>query len=132
MRFDYTIVHVPRKSLCTTDALSRSSIEMKSCSDSSFEQEVNAYVNSIINNLPATDAHLKEIESQQNEGPVRQKLKTYCQEGWSDKSTLKGPFKPYIAVASELCVANKEIADLLFLLKILNKIHTWHQGITKC
>ena len=105
MRFD-TIVHVPRKSPCTADALSRSSIEMNSCSDSNFKQEVDAYVNSIINNLPGTDAHLKEIQSQHNEGPVCQKLKTYCQEGWSDKSTLKGPFKPCIAVASELCVAN--------------------------
>ena len=79
---------------------------MNSCSDSSFEQEVDAYVNSVINNLPATDACLKEFQSQHNEGPVCQKLKTYCQEGWPDKSTLKGPFKPYIALASELCVAN--------------------------
>ena len=79
---------------------------MNSCSDSSFEQEIDAYVNSVINNLPATNARLKEIQSQQNEGPVCQKLKTYCQEGLPDKSTLKGPFKPCIAVASELCVAN--------------------------
>ena len=54
---------------------------MNSCSDSNFEQEVDAYVNSVINNLPATDTHLKEIQSQQNEGPVCHKLKTYCQEG---------------------------------------------------
>ena len=139
MRFDYTIVHVPGKSLCTADALSRSPIEMNSCSDSNFEREVDAYVNSIINNLPATDAHLKGIQSQQNEDPVCQKLRTYCQEGWPDKSTLKGPFKPYIAVASELCVAN----DLLLRgsrlvippklrTDILNKIHSGHQGITKC
>ena len=64
MRFDYTIVHIPGKSICTTDALSRPPIEMTSCSDSSFEQEVDAYVNSIINNLPATDARLKKIQSQ--------------------------------------------------------------------
>ena len=96
----YTIVHVPGKSVCTDDALSRSPIEINSCSDSNFKWEVDAYVNSIINNLPAIDARLKEIQSQQNEDPVCQKLKTYCQEGWPDKSILKGPFKPYIAVAS--------------------------------
>ena len=67
-------------------------------------------MNLIINNLPATDARLKEIQSQQDEDPVCQKLKTYCQEGWPEKSSLKGPFKPYLPVASELCVAN----DLLF------------------
>ena len=79
---------------------------MNSCSDSNFEREVDAYVNLILNNLPATDARLKEIQSQHNEDPVCQKLKTYCQEGWPDKSTLKGPFKPYVAVASESYVAN--------------------------
>ena len=31
----------------------------------------------LINNLPATDAYLKEIQSQQIEDPVCQKLKTY-------------------------------------------------------
>ena len=139
MRFDYTIVHVPGKSLCTADALSRSPLEMTSHSDSSLQQEVDAYVNLIINNLPATDTRLKEIQSQQNEDPVCQKLKIYCQEGWPDKSTLKGPFKAYVAVASELCVAN----DLLLRgsrlvippklrTDILHKIHTGHQGITKC
>ena len=106
MQFDYTIVHIPGKSLCTADALSRSPIEMNSCSDSNLEQEVNAYVDSIINNLPETDTRLKKIQSQQNEDKVCQELKTYCEEEWSDKSTLKWPFKPYIAIASELCVAN--------------------------
>ena len=48
MRFDYTIVHAPGKSLCTADALSRSPFEMNSYSDSNFQQEVDAYVNLII------------------------------------------------------------------------------------
>ena len=52
-------------------------MEMNSYGDSDFKQEVDAYVNSVISNLPATDAHLKEIQSQQNEDPVCQKLKTY-------------------------------------------------------
>ena len=47
-----------------------------------------------------------EKPSQQDEDPVCQTLKPYCQEGWPEKSSLKGPFKPYVAVASELCVAN--------------------------
>ena len=112
---------------------------MNSWSDSNFKQEVDAYDNSFINNLPATDAHLKEIQSQQNEDPVCQKLKACYQEGWQDKSTLKGPFKPYIAVASELYVAYDLLlrGSRLFIppkliTDILNKIHRGHQGITKC
>lgn len=102
MRFDYSIVHVPGKSLCTADALSRSPVNTTSCSDSKFQQEVDAYVNLIINNLPVNDSCLKEIQCQQDEDQVCQKLKIYCQEGWPGKSSLKGSFKPYIAVASEL------------------------------
>ena len=44
MRFSYTIVHVPGKSLCTPDTLSRSLANRTSCSDSKFQQEVDAYV----------------------------------------------------------------------------------------
>ena len=44
MRFDYTIAHVPRKSLCTADVLSRYPIEMNSCN---FQQEVDTYASTI-------------------------------------------------------------------------------------
>ena len=101
MRFTYTIVHVPGKNLCTADALSRSPVNPASCSDSKFQHEVDAYVNLLIHNLPATDKRLLDIQSQQDEDPVCQRLKKYCQEGWPDKSTLKGPYKPYVTVASE-------------------------------
>ena len=139
MKFSYTIVHVPGKSLCTADALSRSPVNTTSCSDSKFQQEVDAYVNLLIHNLPATDKRLLDIQSQQDEDPVCQKLKMFCQEGWPDKSSLKGPYKPYLAVASELCVANglllrgsRLVIPPNLQTDILNKIHTGHQGITKC
>ena len=90
-------------------------------------------MNLIIKNLPATNACVKEIQSEENENLVCQKLKTCCQDGRPDKSTPKGPFKPYVAVASELCVANicyKEVADLLFLLNLEQAFLTrYTQGI---
>ena len=139
MRFSYTIVHVPGKLLCTADALSRSPVSTTSCSDSKFQQEVDAYVNLLINNLPATDKRLTEIQSQQDKDPVCQKLKQCCQEGWLDKSSLKGSYKPYLHVASELCVANglllrgsRLVIPPNLRTDILHKIHTGHQGITKC
>ena len=139
MRFTYTIVHVPGKNLCTADALSRSPVNPASCSDSKFQHEVDAYVNLLIHNLPATDKRLLDIQSQQDEDPVCQRLKKYCQEGWPGKSTLKGPYKPYVAVASELSVANglllrgsRLVIPNNLRTDILNKIHTGHQGITKC
>ena len=53
--------------------------------------------------------------------------------------SLKGSFKPYVAVARELCVANDLLlrgSRLIIPPKLrtdmLTKIHTRHQGITKC
>ena len=139
MRFNYTVIHVPGKSLCTADALSRSPVNTGSHSDSKFQHETDAYVNPLIQNLPATDKRLTEIQSQQDQDPVCQKLKKYCQDGWPDRSSLTGPCKPYLPVTNELCVANglllrggRLVIPPNLRSDILNKIHTGHQGITKC
>lgn len=64
---------------------------------------------------------------------------TDCQETWPGRSSLKGPYKPYLTVASELSVAKGLLLRGSQLVippnlrkDILNKIHTGHQGITKC
>ena len=80
MRFNYTVIHVPGKSLCTADALSRSPVNTGSHSDSKFQQETDAYVNLLIQNLPVTDKRLTESAR------PSQKLKKYCQDGWPDRS----------------------------------------------
>ena len=92
-------------------------------------------MNLLIQNLPATDKRLTEIRSQQDQDP----LKKYCQDGWPDRSSLTGPCKPYLPVANELCVANglllrggRLVIPPNLRSDILNKIHTGHQGITKC
>ena len=56
---------------------------------SKFQQEVDAFVNLLIHNLPDTDKHLLDIQSQQDEDPICQRLKKYSREGWPDKSYVK-------------------------------------------
>ena len=130
-RFNYTIVQIPGNSLCTADALYQSPTEMTSCSDSNFQQEVDAYVILIINNLPVTDAHLKEIYSQQNEDPVCQKLKTCCLERCPDKSTLKGHIYSRSKWVMLLLRGSQFVIPPILKTDILNKTHIGHQGITK-
>ena len=67
----YTIIHVPGEKICIADALSRSPVNTISCKD---QQEVNAYVNLFIHNLPGT-----EIQSQQDEDPgtIEKGIQTY-------------------------------------------------------
>jgi len=63
IRFNYTMVRVPGKSLCTADVLSQSPIHTTSSSDLTFQKEVDAYVNLLIDNLPATDTQLIQIKT---------------------------------------------------------------------
>ena len=90
-------------SLCIANALSRSLIHTTSNSNSTFQKKVDAYVNFLIDNLPATD--IWPIKTQQDEDPVCQTLKMYCQDKWPDKLSLIGPYKTYQAIAIELCIA---------------------------
>ena len=63
MRFDYSISHVPRKYLYTADTLSHAPVSTANNVDNSFRKEVDSYVSLVLDNLPATDARLKQIQS---------------------------------------------------------------------
>ena len=58
MRFSYTISYVPGK---LADALSRAPISSSTPSDDDFQAEVEMFVNTVIQSVPATERRLKEI-----------------------------------------------------------------------
>ena len=66
------------------------------------EKEVNAFVNAIIEHLPASEEKLQEILQKQEKDPTCHKIKEYCQNGWPEKSKLKGQLKRYARVISVL------------------------------
>ena len=61
MRFDFTISHVPGKSLLVADALSRAPSTDAVDSDTLLQLETAAYVNAVVQSLPATERQLERI-----------------------------------------------------------------------
>ena len=74
MRFDFSICHVPGKDLCTADTLSRSPGAGPDTSDQTFQQEVQAFLDIVTGNLPATDNRIDEIRSLQEQDAICQQL----------------------------------------------------------
>ena len=136
MRFSFTIVHVSGKELNTADTLSRASVSEGDSREEIFRHEVKAYVNAIVRNLPATEERLQLIRDEQNKDPVCRKLREYCEKG---KIDWNGTVKQYFQVRNELMIvenllmrANRVVIPPSLQADILERLHTGHQGMTKC
>ena len=138
MRFTYTISHVPGKDLVTADALSRAPVTESNQDDDRLRDEVQVFVNFVIQNLPATDSRIQQIKKAQEKDTVCQAIKQYCEEGWPVRNLIKGTVKSYLPMAAELTVqegllmrGSRIVIPAALRLEILAKLHTG-QGITKC
>ena len=96
MRFHFTISHVPGKDLGTADMLSRAPAGNSTSDDLLLQNEVTAYVHTVMQSLPATEMQLKRIAQHQKEDTVCRYLLEYCQSGWPQKQQLPAPISPYI------------------------------------
>ena len=139
MRFQFTISHVPGKELTIADALSRAPASSSTESDELLQLETTAYVDLVIRHLPATEQRVTEIREYQKADGVCQKIVVYCQSGWPEKSSLPPELKPYYQVAAELTVqkglilrGSRMVIPPPMRKRVLDKVHTGHQGITKC
>lgn len=98
LRFNYKIIHVPGKQLFTADALSRAPQGLEDRkANSSLQDECCAYIDHILQHLPATEsklAHIREAQSMDSTckqlktltkkaGPLKEKasLNSFCQSG---------------------------------------------------
>ena len=61
LRFQFTISHIPGKDLTTADTLSRAPLQNLTVSDTTLQEDCDAYVALQITNIPATESRLKEI-----------------------------------------------------------------------
>ena len=136
LRYHFTISHVPGKNLVVADTLSRAPESGESVQDC-LEQEVEAYVDATFSSIPATERRMEEIRQHQEEDPVIRQLKVYCRTGWP--STIPGVLKPYRYVSSELTVekgllmrGSRVVIPASLRVDMLGRIHSAHQGITKC
>ena len=130
MRYDFSISHVPGKDLIIADALSRAPDKGSKPHVTDLQHsEVEKYMNHIISSLLATEKRLEKIRREQQQDTVCQRLTQYCQQGWPSRDKLPGAYKPYLTVAAELSIKD---GLLMRGMRILDRLHTGHQGITKC
>ena len=85
MRFDYVITHVPEKNLQIADALSRSPVSSATTAHSELQKDVSAYVDLLMQILPATDHQLQVVKDAQNSDAFCSQIKSYCQHGGPDR-----------------------------------------------
>ena len=139
MRFKFTISHVPGKSLLVADALSRAPCAEAVEEDLLLQQETAAYVNIVVQNLPATEKQLERIRRHQEEDEECKLAAEYCRSGWPSRQSLSGTMKLYYSVATEISVqdgllmrGNRVVIPAALRLEMLDRLHTGHQGISKC
>ena len=139
IRFNFTISHVPGKELTIADTLSRAPVSISSAADQSLQSEMTAYVNFVVENIPATEKRLQEIKEHQEKDLVCQKLAEFCRSGWLKKEMLSADLKLYLPVAAQISVANglllrgsRIIVPPPLRKTLLGRLHSSHQGITKC
>ena len=139
MRFKFTIFHIPGKNLLLADALSRAPISEAVNEDLFLQQETAAYVSIVVQSLPATEKQLERIRRHQEEDEECQQAAEYCRSGWPSRQSLRGVMKHYHAVASEILVqdgllmrGSRVVIPSALRLEMLDRIHTEHQGISKC
>lgn len=78
MRFRYSIAHVPGIQLVVADALSRSPVAEPSPGDQSFNHECDAFIESVMTNLPSIEQCQKDIKLHQQADEVCQLIIKYC------------------------------------------------------
>ena len=139
MRFKYTISHIPGKELVIADTLSRAPSNEVYQEEKEFRAEIQAYVDLAVRNIPTSEPKMLEIKQAQQKDEICQKVIQYCQEGWPDKSLVKGEWKQFFHVASELSVedglllrGNRIVIQMALRAPVLNRLHQGHLGINKC
>jgi len=107
--------------------------------DTSFVQDTAGYVQCLIQSLPATERQLERIKQYQAEDEVCRQVMMYCHAGWPSRQDLAGAVCRYYPVASELSVedglllrGSRIVIPTALRLEMLDKLHSGHQGITKC
>ena len=137
-RYQYTIHHIPGKLLCTADALSRKPT-LEAPGADPLEEEVESFVNGVINGLPGTQPRLRRFLQEQKEDLICRRAREHCQFGWPKAKPEQADFVPYwnarasLTLNDDLLLFNNRIVVPPSLRKeTLQAIHEGHQGIVRC
>ena len=135
-RYAATAKYVPGKYLVVADTLSRAAIDCNL--NNNLSDEVEAYVQSLISTIPASQSLLSRITDEQNREECIKKAINFTKSGWAKESHQKCP--AYYGARFELSVTNDSL--LLFQncvvipksmqTHMLHGIHDGHLSLTKC
>ena len=132
------IIHVPGKQLQIADALSQSPVSLATDADYELQKDVSTY-DLLVQTLPASDHQLQVVKKAQDSNETCTQIKSYCLNGWPDRTRLQGTLKKYLPVKDELSVTSGLLLRGKRLVipqplqpEMLNKLHAGHQGISKC
>ena len=100
MRFNFSIYHVPGKNLTIADTSSRAPCSSLIKDDNLLQDETDAYIQVMIQTLPATENRLEEIKRRQEEDEVCKQIVKYCQKGWPSIKSIPQALKEVLPSSS--------------------------------
>jgi len=139
MKYNYSISHVPGKSLFTADTLSRAPTSSKNDDSTSLQYEIEAFVAAIVSNLPATSDRLDKFREAQAADQTLSQVINFCQTTWPEEHAVGSTVKPYWIIRDELSVCkqlllrgDRIVVPSCLQQDILQRLHQGHQGVVKC
>ncbi|XP_033733605.1 uncharacterized protein K02A2.6-like [Pecten maximus] len=134
-RYQYEVNHVPGKFLYTADTLSRAPLQSTTVEEEEFQNDVEAFVDSVIKSLPASEKRLEELRRAVHEDSVLSVIVKYCHDGLPgfEQPSTNIATRPYWQVREELSLCQGLLMRGNRLrAEMLQRIHEGHQGIVKC
>ena len=137
-RYDFTLKYRPGKDMVIADTLSRAYIS--DTSTDRMDNELMSAVHMVLENAPATDKRIQEIEELTQSDTTLQRLKSVIRSGWPDERTdlpedvqSYWNFKDELSEAEGIIMKGEKIVIPTSLRKdMLSGIHRGHLGIVKC
>jgi len=105
MRFQYTIHHVPGKSLYIADTLSRVPLQVTADEFSFNPRETEQFMQSITATVSASNERLEFYAKAQATDKIYAQLCEFCTSGWPNQNKLSRELKQYWEEASLLPMA---------------------------
>ena len=131
----YSIYSTPTEII--TDALSRASL--KDSTPEISTAELNAYIHSILSNIPMSDTRLHQFQQETEQDETLSKLHHLIQTEWpNNRNDVEPSIRPYFDIRDELIInnvlilkGNRIVVPSSMCKKMLNVLHTAHPGIVK-
>lgn len=137
LKFNVVAEHVPGKQLIIADALSRS--PLTDSSDEHTDQDVQAYVESVVENAPVSSKKLDKIRSATLEDEELQKIVQFIRNGWPPRTSLFPSLHGYYSARAHLSETDglvlyqdRLVIPTALRSEVLKQLHEGHQGLTRC